>query len=263
MTLPFADLAFWQILLIVAAFAFGFFVRGAFGFGSNMPIILLVTWILGPHHAIVLVVLTSILPQLQLLPEGIKNADWKVTRSLLFGIVAGTVVGTLIFANVKSYVLSIVMGLVIIFLIISEKYKVMQAIDERIDLRGRPVVLFLSSISGFVGSVSGGGGVYFLVTYLKHVCPTPAVLRGTNITIGATLTTLRTIGITVVGFVTLKIAVEALVLVPVAVAATWAGKRSFSRAAPAAFYRWLQILLLGLALAIVIRGVLQLTTVST
>ncbi len=254
MTLPFAELHGWEIFCIVGAFAFGFFVRGAFGFGSNMPIILLITWILGPHHAIVLVVLTSIVPQLQLLPEGIRNADWKVTRSLLFGILAGTIVGTLIFANAKSYVLSMVMGSVIIFLVVSEKFQLMQAIDNRVNLRGGPVVLLLSSISGFVGSISGGGGVYFLVTYLKHVCATPGILRGTNITIGATLTTLRTIAISATGFVHLNIALEALTLIPVAVAATWAGKRSFSRAAPASFYRWLQLLLLGLATAIVIRG---------
>jgi len=55
--------------VLLAHFA-GFYIRGALGFGSNMPIVLLTTWVLGPHHAILLVALTSGIAQIHLLPRG-------------------------------------------------------------------------------------------------------------------------------------------------------------------------------------------------
>ena len=54
---PFVGLAAWSIAGVFAAHAFGCFVRGAFGFGSNVPIVIATTFLLGPHHAILLALL--------------------------------------------------------------------------------------------------------------------------------------------------------------------------------------------------------------
>ena len=39
-----------------------------------MPIVLLTTWILDPHHAVLLVVLAALVAQVHLLPQGVKTA---------------------------------------------------------------------------------------------------------------------------------------------------------------------------------------------
>ncbi len=49
----FRDAPLWAVACIAVSCFLGFFIRGAFGFGSNIPIVLLTTPILGPHHAIV------------------------------------------------------------------------------------------------------------------------------------------------------------------------------------------------------------------
>ena len=84
---PFADVPSWAIACVIASYFFGFFVRGAFGFGSNMPIVLLTTWLLGPHHAILLTALAAAAAQIHLLPQGIATADWRVSRQLIAGMV--------------------------------------------------------------------------------------------------------------------------------------------------------------------------------
>ena len=61
---PFVGISWWAIAGVFAAHGFGCFIRGAFGFGSNMPIVIITTFLLGPHHAILLALLTTIVAQL-------------------------------------------------------------------------------------------------------------------------------------------------------------------------------------------------------
>jgi len=65
--MPFENLTWWAVALVALAHAGGCFIRGAFGFGSNMPIVVATTFILGPHHAILLALMTTIVAQLHLL----------------------------------------------------------------------------------------------------------------------------------------------------------------------------------------------------
>jgi uncharacterized membrane protein YfcA len=91
---PFAGITWWAIAGVFGAHGFGCFIRGAFGFGSNMPIVVITTFLLGPHHAILLALLTTIVAQLHLLPTALKDADWHVARPLMVGLVMGTSLGT-------------------------------------------------------------------------------------------------------------------------------------------------------------------------
>jgi uncharacterized membrane protein YfcA len=94
---PFPDVPFWAIGCIFVSYFLGFFVRGAFGFGSNIPIVLLTTPILGPHNAIVLVAVAAFVSQIDLLPQGVHTADWRVSKPLIVGMLAGAAVGTWFF----------------------------------------------------------------------------------------------------------------------------------------------------------------------
>jgi uncharacterized membrane protein YfcA len=92
--LLFPGVSLWAVGCIFVSYFFGFFVRGAFGFGSNILIVLLTTSILGPHHAIVLVAVAAFISQIDLLPQGILTADLQVSKPLVVGMLAGSAVGT-------------------------------------------------------------------------------------------------------------------------------------------------------------------------
>lgn len=250
----FAGVPGWAIACVVVAHFIGFFIRGAFGFGSNMPIVLLTTWLLGPHHAILLVVLTASAAQVHLFPQGLKTADWRVTRSLLVGLLAGTAAGTWLFTQLPADWLTLILGLLISAVVLMDRFRVLDWLAASIDLRSLPVTTSLSVTSGVVGTVSGGGGIYFLVSYLKLACPTPDLLRGTNLVLSGLFMMGRLIFVTAAGLFTLDLLVEAALILPAVFLGTWTGTHFFRSATPQRFYAALQTLLLVAAAALMARG---------
>ena len=72
---PFAGLEWWVIAAVSAIHLFGAFIRGAFGFGSNMPVVVLTTYLLGPHHAVVLALLTTVIAYVYAFRKGVFRFD--------------------------------------------------------------------------------------------------------------------------------------------------------------------------------------------
>lgn len=254
---PFAEIPLWTVWCVFASHFLGFFIRGAFGFGSNMPIVLLTTWILGPHHAIILVILTSFIAQIHLFPQGIHTADWEVTRPLVLGMLFGIGLGTWLFTLLAADWLTLVMGLLISSIVLMDRFKFLERLSSRVDLRSRAVTSCLALTSGGVGTVSGGGGLYFLVVYLKLACATPGRLRGTNLILSGIFITGRILFIGIAGLISLKLLAEAALLVPAVFLGTWSGTRFFHASSPERFYGTLQLLLLTAAIALVARGIVK------
>jgi len=252
---PFAELGVAAIALVYAANFLGFFVRGAFGFGSNLPVVLLTTWVLGPHHAIVLTVLTALAAQTYLLPQGLRNADWAVARPLMLGMVAGTAAGTWLFALLSGRWLSLLMGFLIVITLILSRWRLLEGLVSRARLRSRHLPLSLAALAAAAGTVSGGGGMYVLVVYLRLACATATALRGTNLLL-STLFMLARVGfVALAGFVSAQLLAETVVLLPVVILGTWTGTRFFHASSSARFYAGLQIVLLGAALALVAKAI--------
>lgn len=250
----FCGVPLWAIGCIAVAYFLGFFVRGAFGFGSNIPIVLLTTPILGPHHAIVLAAVASFVAQIDLLPQGLRTADWKVSKLLITGMLAGTAVGAWLLTLWKAEWLEISMGLLIMAIIGMERLQLMQRLLERFDLRSRRITSTLAVTAGVVGTVSGGGSIYLLVPYLKLACRTTETFRGTNLVLSGFFLTGRVLFFVIVGLVTLTIVAEALVLMPAIFLGTWIGTRFFRTASPQRFWGALQALLICGALVLVGKG---------
>ncbi len=254
---PFAAIAPWMIGCVFAMHFLGFFIRGAFGFGSNMPIVLITTWILGPHHAILLVLLATVAAQVHLLPQGFKDADWQVARSLAAGMVIGITLGTWAFTVLAADWLTLVMGLLIVTVVATDGLKLLQRLSRTIDLRSRRVASTLAITSGAVGSLSGGGAFYFLVVYLRLACATPKALRATNVVLSAVFIFSRLALLTYYGLFTPKLLIETALLLPVVFLGTWTGTRFFHAASPQRFYLALQALLFAAALALIGKGIVR------
>ena len=257
--LPFAGLSWPALALVGAAFFLGFFVRGAFGFGSNLPIVVLTTWVLGPHHAIVLTVLTALAAQVHLFPQGLKTADWGVARPLVAGLVAGTAAGTWLFAVLPPDWLTLIMGVLIVVIVSTDRLGLLQRLVTRVDLRSPTLSAGLATVSGAAGTVSGGGGMYFLVVYLKLACATPLSLRGTSLFLSGIFQGGRAAFVAIAGFVSLQLLLETLALMPVVLLGTWTGTRFFQRATASRFYAGLQLVLLAAAAALIVRGTARLS----
>jgi uncharacterized membrane protein YfcA len=248
------EVSVWAIGCVFVSYFLGFFVRGTFGFGSNIPIVLLTTPILGPHHAIVLVAVAAFISQIDLLPQGLRTADWQVSKPLIVGMIAGSAVGTWLLTLWKPEWLTVTMGLLIIAVVGMDRFRLLERVSTWLDLRSRVVTSALAVTAGSVGTVSGGGALYFLVAYLKLACQTPESFRGTNLILSGIFMTGRMLFFMIAGLVTLNIIVEALVLVPAIFLGTWVGTRFFHAASPERFWTALQGLLVCGALVLVGKG---------
>lgn len=255
---PFPGLPLWVVAAVAATHFLGFFIRGAFGFGSNMPIVLLATWLLEPHHSIILVMLTATVAQVHLLPQGIKTADWRVTGSVMPGLLVGIALGTWIFAELEADWLIVVMAVLIVAIVVLDRLHLIERISSILPLRSPLVVASLAATGATAGTVSGGGTVYFLVVYMRLVCASPITLRGTNIAVSGVFILCRVAGIALAGLIAPRVLIEAALLIPVVFLGTWSGTRAFHTSTTEGFYRALQILLLVAAVALLSKGLLRL-----
>ncbi len=256
---PFAGLGPAALILVYAANFLGFLVRGAFGFGSNLPIVVLTTWVLGPHHAIVLTVLTALAAQVELLPEGLRGgADWGLARPLMAAMVAGTAAGTWVFAALPGAWLTVAMGLLIATLLGAERLglaeRLARAAQQPTALARRALGPALAALAAAAGTVGGGGGMYLLVAYLRRACREPARLRATNLVLSALFMASRVGFAALAGFVTARLLAETLVLLPAVFLGITAGRRLFRRASAARFHGALRALLAVAAVALLARG---------
>jgi uncharacterized membrane protein YfcA len=255
--LPFAQYTFWQIAIIHGAVAVGFFIRGAFGFGSNLPLVLIITWIVGPHHAIVLALVVSVFAQIHLAPQGVRSADWSVFRTLTFGLLLGTLSGVVLFASLKADWLTIIMAVLIVSILIMDRYNAFARLQAIIDLQAKRVAIPLATLSGVVGSVSGGGGLYLLVAYLKITCVDARSLRGTNMMLSVMFQMVRFVALGIAGYISLQVLVESISLVPMMLLGSVCGRRLFNRLSEARFFHAIQIILLFGAGLLLIKGISQ------
>ena len=137
-----------------------------------------------------------------------------------------------------------------------DRFRLIERLQSYIDLRSPILVTMLAAISGAVGTISGGGGLYFLVVYLKLVCATPKILRSTNVFLAGTFLLFRLILLTFAGMFTPELLVEALIVAPAVFLGSWAGTRLFQASSPESSYNILQLVLLAAAVVLFVKGIL-------
>ena len=252
---PFHALSAFQIVALMAIYGILASVRGALGFGAVAPTIVFSSIILEPHHAVMLALATGTWAQAQIAPFGLKHGDWKLVKPLLLSSMVAITVGTFIFENLEPGWLTIFLGVAMLGIAMMDRHKMLDRLAQRVDLTRFDVALGLSSVSGLIAGVAGGGGMYLLSVYLKLACPTPTLFRGTSILIGAIILFWRLVVSIAIGLVSWRLVVESLFLLPLSLAGAWAGIRFFHRADAKRFYNAFQIVLMVGALILLWKGI--------
>lgn len=251
---PFESLTPAGMALLFVIYFLSFFIRGAIGFGSATPAVIGSAWVLPPHDAVLIALLTSLFAQVQLLPQGLREANWTVARPVLAGTVVSVVIGVWIFANLRSEWLTIVLGACLSFAVAADILRVAQNLARVVDLQRFSVGFWLSAFAGLMSAVTGAGGNYFLAFYIRWAAPHPKVFRATNIVISGFISFWRSIVVAIAGLLSLKLVIEAVLVMPVVYLGGWAGQVFAGRLSAERYFRIVQVLLLLAAASLIWKG---------
>lgn len=256
---PFHDVSLPVVLGIAAIYFVAFLARGALGFGAVAPAVIITSLLIPPHHAVLLALVTATLPQLQMMPEGIRYGDWHIARPVLLAVAIAIPAGVWVFANMGSDWFAVVLGGIIAVLVLLDLTKALERLLRGVDLRSTRVAFVLSIATGFLNGLAGSGGMVTLVLYLKHACRNHIGLRATLILLGTAMLLWRLAVTIAAGLVTTKLVTEAVLLVPAVYGGVWIGSRYFRTVSPARYHRLLQVVILLSAVVLLIDGVRRIT----
>jgi uncharacterized protein len=255
---PFDGVAPVAILGVCVIYFISFAGRGALGFGAIAPAVTLSSFLIPPHHAVLLAVVTAIVPQLQILPDGIRHGDWHVARPAIPALLMSIPVGVWLFDHISSSTFSLVLGAGISLIVFMDTFKILDRAARRIDIRKFRVVFGLSAVTGLIAGLAGAGGIMMLAVYLKHACRDYITLRATAALIGTLLIFWRLMATAVAGLIGVQLIAEASLLVPIVYLGVWVGTRFFRNMGAERYYNLFQALLLISAIGLTIDGIARL-----
>ena len=255
---PFHDVPSGIVMAIAAIYFIAFTARGALGFGAVAPVVIITSLMIEPHHAVLLALVAGTLPQLQMLPEGVRDGDWQIARPVLVAMIFAIPAGVWVFANMNTDWFTLVLGSIISVLIVSDLTQLLDRVLRGVDLRSPVTASGLAVVTGFLNGLAGAGGVITLAVYLKHACRNHISLRATLVLIGTAMLCWRFTMTGVAGLISLKLVTEAVALVPIVYLGVWLGTRYFRTVTPERYHRLLQMVILVSALGLVLKGLQRL-----
>ncbi len=255
---PFHGMSAGLLAFIAAIYFIAFTARGVLGFGAVAPIVIITSLLIEPHHAVLLALVAGTLPQLQMLPQGLRDGDRAIAWPVLGAMMAGIPGGVWIFANMGTDWFLLVLGCVISVLIALDMGRVLDRALADVDMRALPVALGLSAVAGFVNGLAGAGGVISIAVYLKQACRDHVSLRGTLVLVGTLLLCWRLTVTVAAGLVSPRLAAEALLLLPIVILGVWLGTHCFRGLDAERYHRLMQLVILLSALGLIFKGVLRL-----
>lgn len=253
---PFAGLAGAQIAAMAAIYAVSFFVKGMFGYGAVPLLIVAGSFVVEPHHAVLLAALTNLMTHAQYLPEGFRHGHRRQVAWLALFLMPSIVAGVWVFARLDGSNLNLLAGLVILVSVLVDWFRLLDPLAPYVRANVRLVGPVVGTVSGVISGVIGAGAVSVLSLYVRMIAPGRHEFRSTIVLISGVILLWRIFVLTLAGFVDLTLAAEALLLLPVAVAGGFAGQRVFGLMNDGVFFNGYRlVLVLGSAL-MVVRGLM-------
>ncbi len=250
----FADLTVGSFSALVALYFLSFVVKGMFGLGAQPPLVIFGAFIVDPHHAVLLSVVSNAISQLQFIPESIRNGDRPVVRGLVLGYLPSIALGVWLFGRLDTSGLSLVLGAVLTVVILAESFSLFGRWEGSIRAHPRMAGSVMAGISGLLSGLTGAAGVILTSLYIKILCPEARIFRATILALATVIMIWRMVVLGVGGFIGLSLVLECLILAPCSLLGGYVGSKLFGLLPRERFFWAFRIVLIVAALNLVFKG---------
>lgn len=146
----------WELAVVVAAVAVGFFVKGMTGMGGPLLAIPVMAGFLGVERAVVVILVPTLAVNFWLLWEHRSGRDSTRDLSMLLGTgMAGAVLGTWLLKQLDDRILSLVLAGVVVVYVLRRLRDPEFRLSERMSRMTSPPIGFLSGVLQGATGVSG------------------------------------------------------------------------------------------------------------
>lgn len=227
-------------LIVLTGAAMGGFVSGMLGFGTGLTALVLWLMVLDPLVAAPMVVICSIISQLQTLPAIWHAINWRrALPFILFGV-AGVPLGTMILPQISVGGFKVFVACV---LIIYCSFMMLQKSAPKITWDGLVTNAVIALVSGVLGGIAGLVGI--LPSIWATLCGwTKEETRSVFQVFFLAILSLTIITLSFSGFMTVEVAKFTLVAFPGTVLGAWIGRKTYNKLSDGRFRQLILILLM-------------------
>lgn len=236
--------AYFIVCVFIAAI-----VRGYSGFGFSLLAITSLSLVLAPAEVIPPVFMMEVAASVSLLPSIWKDIHWRALGWLTLGCLIGTPLGVWMLASVPAAPMKIAMALAVLVSV-----ALLWAGYARKTMPGRIATLATGGVAGVLNGAFGIGGPPVVLFFFSSPAGA-AIGRASLIAFFIGTDTMALGFLAREELVTSAAFSRFLILVPPLLAGQWIGARSFRTADPAAFRRWVLVLLAVLAVLTGVQGI--------
>lgn len=251
---PFDGLSSWQIAALALIYLGAFFIKGIFGFGAVPLLIVAGSFVVEPHHSVILAAVTNLLTHTHYMPEGWRNGQRALVGRLIIFVVPAIAVGVVVFARLDGDSLSVLAGIIILGSILVDALGLLDPLAPMVRRQARIVGPVFGVITGFISGLVGAGSIAFVGLYIRMFAPDKQGFRATIILMTAVIMVWRTIVLVGAGLITTALVAEALTLLPGALLSGAIGARLSNRLTDRGFFTAYRAVLCAGAALMIWRG---------
>lgn len=244
------SLTTWALASLCIAFAA--FVRGFTGFGLAVVGVPLLSLFFAPAQIVPSIMILAILAGLQLLPKIWRSIDWKLLAPTVVGLIIATPFGTWLLAGVSDNMMRILIGAAVL--------AASAAVQLGFRFKQRPnaaVSAGFGAIAGLTGGAAAMPGPSVIFLFLSTPIAVEAA-RASLVLFFQVSAMASAVSATVGGLMKPSSLLLGAALLPAMLLGNWLGDRVFDRASAKAYRPVVVVLLAGLGIIAVARGVVGL-----
>jgi len=239
---------------VVFVICFAYFVQAAFGFGAGLIALPLLSLMIDPKTAVVILAIFPVLTSVVLIPLR-HDIDWKKIIRLGPGIAIGLPFGLFLFASTSGKLISICLALFVLVYVAGNftKRNFFAAIEDKLPAHMQPFAVGLAT--GILSGLLGNGGPP-MAAYLQKNTSSAVVFRATLLAIFLCVNIVRCFFLGMTNFIRGDVIHYSLIALPFFAVAIFAGYHVPKKISQSSFDTGINVLLLLSAFSILAKQIL-------